>query len=264
MNPNEPRIKLEKRDGIGHLIFDNPARRNAITLEMWQAIPPILDDLAADDEIRVVLLCGAGKLAFISGADISQFDGLRSDTQGLAQYDTAARVAQERLYDFGKPTVAAIMGFCFGAGVSLAVCCDIRIAARSARFSIPAGKLGLGYRAAGIRKLIDLIGPARTMDLFYTAGVWSAADALAAGLVEHAVSDEEFDTFAADYCLRTAELAPLTLGAVKVAVREIMRAGDGYDHERCEHLALACYSSEDYAEGRAAFREKRKPRFRGR
>lgn len=264
MNGSEPRIKVEKRDGIGHLMFDNPARRNAITLGMWQTIPLILDDLAADDEIRVVVLRGAGEVAFISGADISEFDDLRSDTQGLSQYDTAARIAQERLYDFGKPTMAAIRGFCFGAGVSLAVCCDIRIASRSARFSIPAGKLGLGYRAAGIRKLIDLVGPARTMHLFYTAGVWSAQDAVTAGLVEHVVSEEEFSTFAADYCSRVAELAPLTLGAVKVAVHEIMRAGDAYDHERCERLALACYTSEDYAEGRAAFREKRKPRFRGR
>jgi enoyl-CoA hydratase/carnithine racemase len=264
VNPGEPRIKVEKRDGIGHLIFDNPARRNAITLGMWQAIPLILDDLATDKDIRVIMLRGAGKVAFISGADISEFDDLRSDTQGLSLYDTAARVAQERLYDFGKPTVAAIMGFCFGAGVSLAVCCDIRIAASTARFSIPAGKLGLGYRAAGIRKLIDLVGPARTLDLFYTAGVWSAENAITMGLVEHVVSEEAFGTFAEDYCLQAAELAPLTLGAVKVAVREIMRAGDAYDHERCESLALACYTSEDYAEGRAAFREKRKPIFQGR
>jgi enoyl-CoA hydratase/carnithine racemase len=263
MSVDTPRVTVEKRDGIGFLMFDNPARRNAITVGMWESIPRLLEEFAADAEVRVVMLRGAGDVAFISGADISEFDGQRSDAQALAHYDAIARLAQERLYDFAKPTVAAIRGFCFGAGISLAVCCDVRIASQSARFSIPAGKLGLGYRAAGVKKLVDLVGPARTMDLFYTANQWSATQALGAGLVEHVVANEEFDAFAGKYGSRVAELAPLTLAAVKVAAREIMRAGPVYDHEMCERLVMACYTSEDYAEGRAAFREKRKPVFRG-
>ena len=264
MSVGTPRIAVEKFNGIGFLVFDNPARRNAITVEMWETIPHILEQFAADSEVRVVMLRGAGDVAFISGADISEFDGQRSDAQALEHYDAVARLAQERLYDFAKPTVAAIRGFCFGTGIALAVCCDVRIASQSSRFSIPAGKLGLGYRAAGVKKLVDLVGPARTMDLFYTANQWSATQALAAGLVEHVVADEEFNDFAGDYGSRTAELAPLTLAAVKVATREIMRAGPDFDHEMCERLVMACYTSDDYAEGRAAFRQKRKPVFQGR
>ena len=264
MSVDAPRVVAEKRGAVGVLTFDNPARWNAITVRMWEAIPPMLDNFAVDSEVRVVLLRGAGKTAFVSGADVSEFDAQRSRPQALAHYDQIARVAQERLYDLTKPTVAAIRGVCFGAGVSLAVCCDVRIASQSARFSIPAAKLGLGYRAAGVKKLIDLIGPARTMDMFYTAAQRTAADALAMGLVDHVIIDEDFDTFAGEYCSRTAELAPLTLAAVKLAAREITRAGSGYDQEACERLVRACYTSDDYAEGRAAFREKRKPIFNGR
>lgn len=260
----EPRLSVEVEGAVGWLVFSNPARRNAVTVGMWEAIPPALERLAADAAVRVVAVRGAGDAAFISGADVSEFDARRSDADALAHYDRIAREAQEALYHFAKPTLAMVRGPCYGAGVSLAVCCDLRIAAAGARFAIPAGKLGLGYRAAGVKKLMDLIGSARTLDLFYGGEPIDAERALAIGLVEHVVADVGLADFVAAYCQRVAASAPLTLKAVKAAAREIARAGDGYDHDLCERLVQDCFASEDYAEGRRAFREKRKPVFRGR
>jgi enoyl-CoA hydratase/carnithine racemase len=261
--PIEPRLLVEVDGPVGRIVFSNPARRNAVTVGMWEAIPDAVAGLAADDAVRVVAVRGAGE-TFISGADISEFDSRRSDADALAHYDRIARTAQEALYALAKPTVAAVRGACYGAGVSLAVCCDVRIASDTARFAIPAGKLGLGYRASGVKKLMDLIGSARTLDLFYGGEPIDAARAQAIGLTEHAVPDAAFDDFVAAYCGRVAASAPLTLKAVKVAAREIARAGDDYDQDLCDRLAQACFASEDYAEGRLAFREKRKPVFKGR
>lgn len=259
----EPRLLVQVEGAVGRVVFSNPARRNAVTVSMWEAIPDALARLAGDGDVRVVVLCGAGT-AFISGADVSEFDSRRAGADSLSHYDGIARTAQQALYDFGKPTVAMVRGACYGAGVSLAVCCDVRIASDTARFAIPAGKLGLGYRAAGVKKLMDLIGPARTLDLFYSGEPIDPARALAIGLVEHVVADAALDDVVAAYCARVAAAAPLTLKAVKVAAREIARAGDDYDQDLCERLAMDCFASEDYAEGRRAFREKRKPVFKGR
>lgn len=259
----DARLLVEIDGPVGSLVFSNPARRNAVALGMWQAIPDAVARLAADDSVRVVTVRGAGG-TFISGADISEFDSQRSGADGLARYDRIAREAQEVLYDLAKPTVAVVQGACYGAGVSLAVCCDIRIASDTARFAIPAGKLGLGYRASGIKKLMDLIGPARTLDLFYSGEAVDAVRAQAIGLVEHVVGAADVEAFAAAYCARVAAAAPLTLKAAKVAAREIAHAGDDYDQDLCDRLAQACFASEDYAEGRLAFREKRKPVFKGR
>jgi enoyl-CoA hydratase/carnithine racemase len=263
LTTQEPQLAVEICGAVGGLIFSNPARRNAVTVGMWEAIPAALDRLAADESVRVVVVRGAGA-TFIAGADISEFERKRATADATAHYDRIARTAQERLSSFSKPTVAVVQGACYGAGVSLAVCCDIRIASENARFAIPAGKLGLGYRASGIKALMDLVGPARTLDLFYSADAIDAARAFAIGLVEHVVPDGDFAAFAQGYCERTAALAPLTLAAAKTAARAIGQAGDAYDRDLCERVVQACFESEDYAEGRRAFAEKRKPVFRGR
>ncbi len=259
-----PHLRAEIRGPVGWLIFDNPARRNALTVGMWEAIPVEVDRLAQASDIRVVVLRGAGEVAFVSGADISEFGKKRVDNAGLAHYDRIAGEAQDRLYELAKPTVAMIRGFCFGAGVAVAACCDIRIAATSARFSIPAGKLGLGYRAEGIKKLMQLVGPAHTLDLFYTARQIDAFEAQRIGLVEHVVPDDEIEAYVNSYCERVAANAPLTLMAAKIAAREIARAGDDYNREKCEQLVRRCFESEDYAEGLNAFGERRPPVFKGR
>ncbi|HWP26366.1 MAG TPA: enoyl-CoA hydratase [Xanthobacteraceae bacterium] len=258
-----PRVAVEVRDSIGWITFSNPARRNAVTLDMWRSLPTVLDQLEAVPNVRVVVLRGAGESSFISGADISEFEEYRSALDAIARYDRIAGDAQTRLYNFAKPTVAMVRGACYGAGVSLAACCDVRLASDQARFAIPAAKLGLGYRAAGIKKLIDLIGPARTLDLFYSAEAITAARAYEIGLVEHVVPDETLHDFVVRYCGRIARNAPLTLRAAKTAAREIARAADNYDQELCNRLVQGCFVSEDYAEGRRAFREKRTPKFRG-
>jgi enoyl-CoA hydratase/carnithine racemase len=231
---------------------------------MWETIPNEIDRFAQASEIRVVVLRGAGEAAFISGADISELATKRIDRSGLVYYDKIAGMAQDCLYELTKPTVAMIRGFCYGAGVALAACCDIRIAAVSARFSIPAGKLGIGYRAEGIKKLMMLMGPARTLDLFYTASQIDALEAQRYGLVEHVVPDDEIEAYVSAYCARVAVNAPLTLMAAKVAARQIAHGADNYDHEKCEILVRRCFESEDYAEGLRAFRERRPPVFQGR
>ncbi len=259
-----PRVAVEVRGSIGWVTFSNPVRRNAVTLGMWQALPAALDRLDPDTNVRVVVLRGAGETSFISGADISEFEQYRSAADAIARYDRIAGDAQTRLYNFVKPTVAMVRGACYGAGISLAACCDVRIASDQARFAIPAAKLGLGYRAAGIKKLMDLIGPARTLDMFYSAEAITAARAYEIGLVEHVVPGKTLHDFVTDYCDRIARNAPLTLRAAKTAAREIAHVADNYDHELCNRLVQDCFVSEDYAEGRRAFREKRIPNFRGR
>jgi enoyl-CoA hydratase/carnithine racemase len=256
------RVNSRIEGAIGWLIFDNAPRRNAVTYDMWRAIPEVLERLSADPDIRIVVLRGAGDAAFISGADVSEFDSKRT-TDGLEAYDRVAVLAQESLYGFKKPLIAMLRGFCIGAGVSIAVCCDVRIASAKTRFAIPAGKLGLGYRASGIRKLIDLIGPAKTLDIFYTADQFDAERALSMGLIDHLVDDEMLERYVADYCKRVVENAPLTLAAAKGVVRELLRAGDTYNREHCEALVRRCFESNDYLEGRQAFRQKRKPIFQG-
>lgn len=256
------RADIENR--IGWLTFDNPARRNAVTVSMWEAVPIAIERFENDPDVRAIGLRGAGTVAFVSGADVSEFDSKRSDAAALAHYDRIAREAQDRLYDCPKPTIAMIRGFCFGAGVSLAACCDVRIAAEGAQFCIPAGRLGLGYRAAGVKKLVDLMGPARVLDLFYTSARLDARTAMQRSLVEHVVPDDEIETFTRDYCAKIADSAPLTLAAVKRTVRELARAGEAYDRSLCDRMVQQCFESEDYAEGRRAFREKRPPAFRGR
>src|SRR6202040_1900680 len=175
---------LSRKEGhVGYVIFNNPERRNAVSLEMWEATVRILDDFGNDNDIRVVVLTGAGDKAFVSGADISKFESERANEEAQARYNEMVAKANDSLYEFPKPTIAMIRGYCIGGGLGLAVCCDLRIASDNSRFAIPAAKLGLGYGFPGIKRLSDLVGPSFTKEIFYTARQFDAAEAQAMGLV---------------------------------------------------------------------------------
>jgi enoyl-CoA hydratase/carnithine racemase len=254
---------IEKKDGaIGWMVFNNPERRNAVSLDMWQAIPSVLENFAKDPEIKVVVLAGAGDKAFVAGADISQFEKQRSSEVDVRRYEEIGEAAQAKLQNFDKPMVAMIRGYCLGAGVNIANVCDLRIAADDARFGIPAGKMGLGYRASSMKNLVDTVGAPFAREIMLTARQFTAAEALHMGLVHKVVEKEKLEEGVREYANAIAGNAPLTLRAAKRTIREVSKRD--YDAELCRSWVRECFESEDYAEGRRAFMEKRKPQFRGR
>jgi len=254
---------IEKREGaVGWMVFNNPERRNAVSLDMWQAIPSVLDGFEKDPEVRVVVLAGAGDKAFVAGADISQFEKQRSSEADVRRYEEIGEAAQAKLQNFDKPTIAMIRGYCLGAGVNIANVCDLRIAADDARFGIPAGKMGLGYRASSMKNLVDTVGAPFAREIMLTARQFTAAEALHMGMVHKVVEKERLEQVVREYSDAIAANAPLTLRAAKRTIHEVSKRD--YDVELCKSWVRECFESEDYVEGRRAFMEKRKPQFRGR
>jgi enoyl-CoA hydratase len=252
-----------KERGIGYLIFNNPERHNAVSLEMWETASAFLDDFAKDNTIRVVVLTGAGGKAFVSGADISKFESERSSKEAVEHYNAAVDKANTAVYEFPKPTIAMIRGYCIGGGVGLALCCDLRICSDGSKFGVPAAKLGLGYGYKGVKKLVDLVGPAFAKEIFFTARQFTAQEAFQMGLVNRVTSEAELESFVNDYASTISGNAPLTVNAIKYIVGEVLQSESDRNLDRCAKLVAQCFASNDYSEGRKAFMEKRKPRFTG-
>ena len=246
-----------------HIRFNNVARHNALSVDMWEAVPPLLKIAETDGRVRLVVFSGAGEKAFVSGADISQFEDMRAAKEAVTRYEQMAEEALMSIHDFPKPTLACIRGWCIGGGVNVAISCDIRIAATDAVFSVPAAKLGLGYRYSAMKNLVDLIGPSATKDLFYTARRVGAEEAKAIGLINRFASVEELPALLAEYTDTIAVNAPLTIQAAKAIAREILKPTPELDMALCQSLIRGCFDSADYTEGRKAFMEKRKPVFTG-
>jgi enoyl-CoA hydratase len=258
------KMVVKKQGPIGWMIFNNPARHNAVSMSMWQAMPTILDELARDPAIRVVIVAGAGEKAFVSGADISEFEKKRASKEVTVAYNDSADMAVRALRDFPKPTIAMIRGYCFGGGVAIAISCDIRIASDDSVYSVPAAKLGLGYRYEGITRLTDLVGPAFTFEIFYTGRRFSAQEAIAMGLINRLVQVKQLEDITIEYANTIAKNAPLTIAAVKRCVIEYSKPENERDIEAASQMVEACFASEDYVEGRTAFLVKREPVFKGR
>ena len=257
---------LSRKDGkVGYVIYNNPEKHNAVSLDMWEAAASILDDFRSDKDIGVVVVTGAGGKAFVSGADISRFEKERSDEAAVKRYSAIVEKSYTAFHEFPKPTIAMIRGYCIGGGRGLATCCDLRICTESSKFGVPAAKLGLGYSYPGLKRLVDIVGPSFAMEIFYTARQFSSAEALTMGLVNRVVPDGEggLEKYVRDYAETIAGNAPLTIKAVKVTVAEAMKHDSERNIARSQVLVDACFKSRDYEEGRKAFMEKRKPVFTG-
>ncbi|WP_197277805.1 enoyl-CoA hydratase [Novosphingobium sp. KN65.2] len=261
---SDDKLLVEREGPLAWITFNNPAKHNAISLDMWRALGRALEGIAQDREVRCILLRGAGERAFVSGADISEFAGQRRSPKDVAAYDEAADHALGLLQSTPQPSVAMISGYCFGGGVAIALSCDIRIAGSDALFSVPAARLGLGYGWLGTRKLLDVVGPAWAADMLFSARRYGATEALAMGLITQFHPVAELQAQVGAYASTIAENAPLTIQAAKTIIKELSRPSGNADLALCDRLVAECFASEDYAEGAQAFAAKRKPRFVGR
>jgi enoyl-CoA hydratase/carnithine racemase len=260
----EPGRIVARRDGaVGWVTFDNPARRNAVSVAMWQQLGEAVEGFAADREVRAIVVTGAGDKAFVSGADISEFEQRRSTPEAIAAYAGVSQKANAALRQVAKPTIAMIRGYCFGGGVGVALGCDLRVAADNAVFSVPAARLGLAYPFDVLTLLTEAVGTAYAKEILITARRYTAAEALAMRLVNRVVPAADLDAAIAEWTAMIADNAPLTVTASKVAVNAVP-SGPGGDLDAMEAAVKAALDSEDYREGRRAFMEKRKPVFTGR
>jgi enoyl-CoA hydratase/carnithine racemase len=249
---------------VGWLVFNNPERRNAISVDMWEAIPAAFDRFDAEPDVRAVVLRGAGEKAFVAGLDISQLDERFASKASAAQHGELTVRASERILKSPKPTIAMIYGYCIGAGIQISANCDLRIAADTALFAVTAAKLGIGYPLRSLKRLVDIVGPSRAKEIFFTARQFTAAEAQAMGLVDRAVPQADLEFHVRNYCEAIAANAPLTIKAIKHIIGEFSTMPSGMDQDYCNRLIDACFESEDCGEGRRAFLEKRRPTFCGR
>jgi enoyl-CoA hydratase len=257
------KMLANRREGIGVVTFNQPAKHNAISVDMWGGLGQILDEFAADDAIRVVVLTGAGGRAFVSGADISQFDQQRNNADAQRAYDEQTSVGRHKLSSFPKPTIAMIRGYCLGGGLAIAMQTDLRIATTDSQFGIPAAKLGIAYGFEGLRNLVSLVGPANARMIMYTGERFRADEALRIGLINRVVTPEEMEAHVFGLAETIANNAPLSVAASRLTISQLLKDPKDRDVEAVARASVACFDSEDYREGRAAFLEKRKPQFKG-
>lgn len=260
---NTDRMIATVENGVGWVTFNQPEKRNAVSLDMWTAIPEIIAAFAMDTSVRVVVMKGAGDRAFVSGADISEFEEKRGTPEQVKVYEEATSAANVALRTLEKPLIAMIRGYCIGGGLAIALAADLRIAADDAQFAIPAAKLGLGYGYSGITELMHLVGPSYAKEIFFTARRFDATEAKSMGLVNRVVPVAELQSSTQSYAALMAANAPLTVRAAKAAVNEGTKDPSQRDLAVVDAMVAECFASSDYIEGRRAFMEKRLPQFHG-
>ena len=258
-----PKMLAEVNDGIGWITFNAPEKRNAMSLDMWQGLGEILGKLQEEKSLRVLILKGAGDAAFVSGADISEFEDKRSSQKDRDAYEAAFDDALDKLANFATPVVAMIRGYCIGGGLAIALNTDIRIATEQSKFGIPAARLGLGYGFEAVKTLESIVGPSHAKDILFTARFLEAKEALSIGLVNFIVGSELLEQTVNEYANKIVTNAPLTIRAVKKTVGEVVKDPGQKNPAHIERMVNDCFLSADYQEGRRAFMEKRKPKFTG-
>lgn len=255
---------IARKDGsIGWMIFNQPEKHNAVSYEMWLAVPKIIAAFEADSEVRVIVLAGAGERAFVSGADISEFESKRGAEDAVKAYDEAGEAANVALTGASKPTIAMIRGICIGGGLGIALTTDLRICSDNSVFAVPAARLGLGYRYPGIKRLVEIVGPAYAKEIFFTAGKFTAEDARIMGLINRVVPVAELETRVRTIASTIGDNAPLTIKAAKMAINAAVADPERRQMDAVNAAVKRCFASGDYIEGRRAFMEKRKPVFKG-
>jgi len=254
---------VEKRGAVGWIVFNQPAKRNAINGVMWRGIPKAMAQYDADPEVRCVAFRGAGTEAFASGADISEFDEIRAQKSSVAEYDGLLDQVLHSIQDSRKPSVAMIYGFCMGGGLEVALACDLRYCGRSAQFGIPAAKLGLAYNIEGHKRLIETVGHARAREIMFLGRRYNAEEGFAMGLVNQVFHDAELESAVGRIITQLCENAPLSIANSKTIIEEYVKASGAPDPTNMSAAIERCAKSGDYQEGRRAFMEKRKPSFKG-
>ena len=257
-------LKTTIENGVATVLFSNLPKMNAMSYDMWQAVPKVFAELDANPAVRLVVCAGDGEKAFISGADISQFEKLRGTVEAQIVYNRAVEEAYQAPMNCTKPVIARIRGICIGGGLGFAAACDLRICSEDSIFRMPAARLGLGYSPAGVRRFMNVLGAANTTDIFMSARKFDAKEALRLGFVSKVVPAAELEKATADYTKMVAENAPLTVAAAKYAVQQWMKDEKDRDLAKAMKMVEACFASEDHKEGRKAFMEKRTPEFKGR
>ena len=259
MSGAEGVVRYKRRDATAVITFDRPSARNAMTWRMYNQLDEALDRVAADSDVRVALLRGAGG-HFVAGTDITQFAGFRSGDDGIA-YEEQLEVVIAKLESIRVATIAAVQGSAVGAGLVLAAACDLRVATPNARFGVPIARtVGNCLSMPNYARLVAALGPSRTKAMLLTTDLMPAEEARASGFVAAIVEPDAFDAQIDALCSRIATYAPLTIQATKEAVRRVVSRSmvDGDD------LLLRAYGSNDFREGVAAFIEKRAPQWEGR
>jgi len=251
-------------DGVGVITFNNPEKRNAMSLEMWEGLGDALVALRDNADVRVVILVGAGEKAFVSGADISQFEKTRHNAEASEEYSRRSAAQRALLADYPKPTIACIRGFCLGGGMQVAMLADIRLASDNSRFGIPAARLGIAHGYDGLRNLVSLVGPSWARLIMYTGMRIDAAEALRIGLVDRVLPDAELWDATMEIARIISGNAPLAIKAAKITIAQVLKDPAQRDMDAIKQIGIACMDSEDFREGRRAFMEKRKPKFTGR
>jgi enoyl-CoA hydratase/carnithine racemase len=250
-------------EGVGVITFNNPEKRNAMSLEMWEGLGSALTELRDNPDIRVVIMAGAGDKAFVSGADISQFEKTRHNAQASEEYSRRSEAQRALLANYPKPTIACIRGFCLGGGMQVAMLADIRFAADNSQFGIPAAKLGIAYGYDGLKHLVSLVGPSWARLIMYTGMRIDSAEALRIGLVDRVLPGAELWDATMEIARTISGNAPLAIKAAKTTIAEVLKDESKRDMAAIKAVGTACMDSEDFREGRTAFMEKRKPQFKG-
>ncbi len=249
-------------DNVGVMLFNQPEKRNAVSLEMWDGVCAALDLFAAESDVRVVVYGGAGGKAFTSGGDISEFSARRNNSEANAEFARITGRGRDKLIGFPKPSIACIQGYCLGGGMVAALQADLRVAASDALFGVPAARLGIAYGIQPMERLVSLVGPARARLLLYTARKFTAQEAFAIGLVD-VLATENVVRETLDLARSIADNAPLSVLAAKFTIEQVLKEPDKRDVAAVTEHTRRCMDSADYREGRTAFMEKRKPVFTG-